>query len=275
VVAGSSNAAGAFLTVTAVAKSCPHAAQKTEDTPVMEFIQVTALPDNPDLSLIGLVVAVLVALGLSLRLYGRLGKRSRRRYPPRYWSKRERRSGWSTPRDGGIADPKNQLEAIAKVDFERQRLLNASERRVFIALEAMVAELGAGHRVMAQTSVGELLRPKAASGDWKLRKDAYASINSKRFDFAVVDADGMLALAVEYQGEGHHQEKAFMRDAVKREACRRAGVPFLEVEKGMKPAELRQRVMGILAPGERRNYEAGDRAPLDQALDGGRASGAA
>jgi hypothetical protein len=39
-----------------------------------------------------------------------------------------------------------------------------------------------------------------------------------------------------------------MRDAVKREVCRRAGVPFLEVETGMKPAELRERVMVMLKP---------------------------
>jgi hypothetical protein len=213
--------------------------KKAGDLARMEFIQVAQSPDNNSLPLVLVVAVALVLLAIAPRLRRRKGRRYRRRYVlmPR-----------ASDDNGGLADPKNQLEAIAKVDFERQRLLNASEKRVFLALEAMVAELGAGHRVMAQTSVGELLRPKAASGDWKLRKDAYASINSKRFDFAVVDADGMLALAVEYQGGGHHQEKAFMRDAVKREACRRAGVPFLEVEKGMKPAELRQRVMGILAP---------------------------
>ncbi|MEM9740851.1 MAG: DUF2726 domain-containing protein, partial [Pseudomonadota bacterium] len=140
------------------------------------------------------------------------------------------------------------MEAISKVNFERQKLLNSSEARVFAALEGIVAEVGGGCRVMAQTSVGELLKPQSNSGDWKMRKDAYASINSKRFDFAIVDRSGLLALAVEYQGKGHHREKSFMRDAVKREVCRRADVPFLEVEPGMKPSELRGHVMRMLAP---------------------------
>ena len=39
----------------------------------------------------------------------------------------------------------------------------------------------------------------------------------------------MPALAVEYQGHGHYQNKAFMRDAVKREAVRKARIQFLEI----------------------------------------------
>lgn len=213
--------------------------KKAGDLACMEFIQVAQSPDVNPLTLVVMVTVAIIVLAMVPRLRGPKRRRYRKRYRLKPRASYDNR---------GLADPKVQLEAIAKVGFERQRLMNAPEYRVFSALEGIVAEIGAGHRVMAQTSVGELLRPKAASGDWKERKDAYASINSKRFDFAVVDAAGMLALAVEYQGEGHHQEKAFMRDAVKREACRRAGVPFLEVEKGMKPAELRQRVMGILAP---------------------------
>jgi hypothetical protein len=34
---------------------------------------------------------------------------------------------------------------------------------------------------------------------------------------------------VEYQGHGHYQERSFMRDAIKREAVRKAKVAFLEV----------------------------------------------
>ena len=74
------------------------------------------------------------------------------------------------------------------------------------------------------------------------------SINSKRLDFAVFDAEGTLILAIEYQGSGHYHEKSFIRDAVKKEALRKAGVPFLEVAKGSRPGELRERVQRILAP---------------------------
>ena len=54
----------------------------------------------------------------------------------------------------------------------------------------------------------------------------------------MIDRTGMPALAVEYQGHGHYQNRAFMRDAVKREAVRKAGVRFLEV-----PAEFDAKVL--------------------------------
>lgn len=142
----------------------------------------------------------------------------------------------------GLADPERQLSAIAKVSFEKSRILNTSEYRVLVALEKIIEEVGQGHRVMAQTSLGELIKPRNNSGDWKERKDAFSSINSKRLDFAVVDKFGLLALAVEYQGSGHYHTSAFMRDAVKREALRRANVPFIEVKKGTTPSELRDMV---------------------------------
>ena len=75
------------------------------------------------------------------------------------------------------------------------------------------------------------------------RNDAYASINSKRLDFAVFDRFGLLAVAVEYQGKGHYGSGAFMRDAIKREALRKAGVPLVEVPAGMKPSELRSEIL--------------------------------
>ena len=47
--------------------------------------------------------------------------------------------------------------------------------------------------------------------------------------------------AIEYQGGGHHQGTAAARDAVKKEALRRAGIGYVEVVGGeMSPAELRQ-----------------------------------
>lgn len=148
----------------------------------------------------------------------------------------------------GMTDPSNQLKAISKVNFEKKKLMNASEYRVFASIEEHVSQLDGGYRVMAQTSLGELIGPTKASGDWKDQKDAFASINSKRVDFAIIDKFGLLSLAIEYQGSGHYHQKTFMRDAVKKEALRRAKVPYLEVPKGMKPSELKSKVTEILAP---------------------------
>ena len=125
------------------------------------------------------------------------------------------------------------MEFISKVDFEPRRLLNKSEYGILRILENIVREIGGGHRVMAQTSLGEIIAPRSASGSDKARDLAFRSINSKRLDFLVIDRSGMPALAVEYQGHGHYRNRSFMRDAVKREAVRKARIQYLEI-----PAEF-------------------------------------
>ena len=87
---------------------------------------------------------------------------------------------------------------------------------------------------MGQVSLGEIL----ASED----SDAYWAINSKRVDILIVDEEFRPLHAIEFQGEGHHQGTAAARDAVKREALRRAGIGYVEVMSGDTPAELREKV---------------------------------
>jgi hypothetical protein len=88
---------------------------------------------------------------------------------------------------------------------------------------------------MAQVSVGEILRCQDA--------EAYRCINSKRIDLLLVDGDCQPRHAVEYQGSGHHQGTAAARDAVKKEALRRAGIGYHEVVAGhTTPSDLRRLV---------------------------------
>jgi hypothetical protein len=145
-----------------------------------------------------------------------------------------------------VADPKFQMECISRVDFEAQPLLNKSEYQVLLQLEAVVLELQAGHRVMAQTSMGEILRPRPASSSKRDQDLAFRSINSKRVDFLIVDRRGLPALAIEYQGLGHYRERSFMRDAVKREVFRKANVAFLEVPAEFRNDEVRGAVRKLL-----------------------------
>lgn len=115
------------------------------------------------------------------------------------------------------------MEYISRVEFEPRRLLNRSEYGILRILEKVVRETGGGRRVMAQTSLGEVIGTRSASGTEEARDLAFRSINSKRLDFLVIDRSGIPVLAVEYQGHGHYQNNAFMRDAVKREAVRKGG----------------------------------------------------
>ena len=128
-----------------------------------------------------------------------------------------------------LGDPTAQMEFISKVDFKPRPLLNRSEYKILRILEEVSQDIRGGHRVMAQTSLGEVLAPQMASGSKAARDLAFRSINSKRLDFLVIDGYGMPVLAVEYQGHGHYNDRTFMHDAVKREAVRKAGIRFLEI----------------------------------------------
>ena len=106
-------------------------------------------------------------------------------------------------------------------NFEKRRLLSKPESRVLYAAERAIREEKLAWRVMAQVSLGEVL----ASPDAR----AYGAINSKRVDILIVSSSGVPIAAIEYQGNGHYQGSAAARDAVKKEALRRAGVRYMEV----------------------------------------------
>lgn len=156
----------------------------------------------------------------------------------------------------GVPDAADQLRTVMGAEFKAKRLLNRGETRVFAALEPIVSELAPGWHVMAQVSLGEVL--DADSGQ------AFNTINAKRVDFLLVDAEMRPRHAIEYQGQGHHQGAAAARDAVKKEALRRAGIGYAEVFADDTPAELRRTVAKIIGV-------AGQSGPFGRAV--GRAAG--
>lgn len=161
----------------------------------------------------------------------------------KFWNDVVRNSGGGTgrapaPQDRGsprYPDAADQLRIVMSADFTIQPLLNKGEERVFKELDRVVAGLNPDWRVMAQVSLGEVLK----SAD----PEAYRSINSKRVDLLLMDGDCRPRHAIEYQGFGHHQGTAAARDAVKKEALRRAGIGYHEIVAGHHtPSELRQLV---------------------------------
>ncbi|WP_246034538.1 DUF2726 domain-containing protein [Qipengyuania marisflavi] len=126
--------------------------------------------------------------------------------------------------------------------FSSRALLNKSEAILFSALDKAVIARNPDWQVMAQVSLGEFL----ASPD----KDAYFAVNSKRVDFALMDEHCRVVHAIEYQGTGHHQGSAAARDAVKKEALRKAGIGYHEVVAGhTTPSELRALVEKLVPAG--------------------------
>ena len=136
----------------------------------------------------------------------------------------------------GNADAARQLTAVMGGTFRKKRLMNATEYRVFAVVERALAELKQGHRLFAQTSLGEVLESV----------DAHYTINAKRIDILIVDRAGWPVLAIECQGAGHYQGNAAARDAIKKEALRRADVAFMEFTPDDSDSQIRLRVQESL-----------------------------
>lgn len=189
-------------------------------------------------------LTILLFAAIMLGVYG---ERWRARSRSRAWRLRHRNRGIrkgsgpfpklvpATP----VWDAAHQLRQVMEANFTRRRLLNKSETRVFAALERAVSEESPRWRVMAQVSLGEILASP--------NEEAYRAINSKRVDFLLIDEAGMPLHAIEYQGAGHHQGSAAARDAVKREALRRAEIGYIEVMPGDTPSELKGLITKLVA----------------------------
>lgn len=208
--------------------------------------EILALMDKP-LQLF-LVLAVGAFLGVAVE---RLVERQRRAERRAYWQRRNSR--WKggkivPPRKGGLSEAAmtdcratDQLATVMAADFSARALLNRPEANLFKALDAAVIARNPGWQVMAQVSLGEFL----SSPD----KEACWAINSKRVDFALMDCDARVVHAIEYQGSGHHQGDAAARDAVKKEALRKAGIGYHEVVAGHTTAGELRRLVEKLVPG--------------------------
>jgi Protein of unknown function (DUF2726) len=159
------------------------------------------------------------------------------------WKKNSKQPNQLQPRADPVPisspDPVQQLRVIMEAEFKAKPLLNYSESRVFVAVEKIIQELKIDWRVMAQVNLGEILSSP--------NKEAFWAINAKRVDLLLIDSRGMPLHAIEYQGTGHHISRATAaRDAVKKEALRRAGIGYIDVSKGDTTAELRA-TLGKLA----------------------------
>jgi len=208
--------------------------------------EILALIDKPLLLITVLAVGAVLGIGVERLVEGQ--KRAERRA---YWQGRnaaQRGGKVVSLKKDGLSEAKNangsatdQLASVMAADFNSRALLNRPEANLFKALDAAVIARNPGWQVMAQVSLGEFL----ASPD----KDAYWAINAKRVDFALMDPEARVVHAIEYQGSGHHQGTAAARDAVKKEALRKAGIGYHEVVAGHTTAGELKRLVEKLVPG--------------------------
>ncbi len=211
--------------------------------------EILALIDKPMLLAIVLAVGAMIGVGAERIVEG--WKRTERR---ERWQKRGGKRSWGggkakavaaappTKPASQVAAAAEQLRVVMEAPFNARPLFNQGERRLLTVLDKALAEESPGWRAMGQVSLGEILAsPNEA---------AFFAVNSKRVDLLIVDADCRPLHAVELQGMSHHLSNATAaRDAVKREALRRAGIGYVEVVSGDTPAEVRAMVRKLVGRG--------------------------
>jgi hypothetical protein len=205
-----------------------------------------ALLDKPLVLLVVMTIGGVIGIAIA-NLTDRIDREKRRAY----WRGRnaaksltarsplpEKQTG-TRPTDAAA----DQLKVVMNASFRPRALLNKSEAQVFAALDRIVIARNPQWQVMAQVSLGEFL----ASED----EAAYRCINSKRVDFALMDAAAQVRHALEYHGSGHHQGSAAARDAFKKEALRKAQIGYHEIVAGhTTPGELKRLIEKLVPSAE-------------------------
>ena len=200
--------------------------------------ELIALIDKP--VLLGLVLLAGAAIGIAVERLVESQKRSERRA---YFAGRKAGAGGESvlftkvrPEPTDIAA--DQLRAVMRASFTARPLLNLPEQRLFAVLDQALAEESPGWRAMGQVLLGEVVASP---------EDAYFAVNSKRVDLVIVDRECRPLHAIEFQGSGPHTgENTAARDAIKKEALRRAGIGYVEVVSGDTPAEVRGMVRKLV-----------------------------
>jgi Protein of unknown function (DUF2726) len=195
-----------------------------------------------DSETIGAVVAAFVFLFVLGRLIPPIFRKKTA------WQRPYRKQGWypankpyrpayqapESPAPAHTSDAAEQLRAVMAATFTAKNVLSRTEAGVMRAAEKAIAEAGLNWRVMAQVSLGEIL----ASPD----EAAFWAINAKRVDLLIVSAKREPLAAIEYQGQGHYQGTAPARDAIKKEALRKAGIRYIEITFEHGPEDVKREI---------------------------------
>jgi hypothetical protein len=167
--------------------------------------EITALLARPLVLIAVLAVGVFVGVTIE-QLLSRMRRQAWRERNRSRWGRNRRKAKvaagpWPTSRDqlpANQPDAADQLRIVMGAHFTIQPLLNKSESRVFKELDRIVIGCNPNWQVMAQVSLGEILRSKDA--------DAYRCINSKRVDLLLMDGDCQPRHAIEYRAVGTIKE---------------------------------------------------------------------
>ncbi|MDP3175510.1 MAG: hypothetical protein Q8M88_13840 [Phenylobacterium sp.] len=134
-------------------------------------LEIVALINKPHLLIALLAVGAFAGM-IAERFMSKMFRRPWRRRNPSRWGQGGRdpkvaKGPWPSSRDQAPSkqtDAVDQLRIVMGADFTIQPLLNKSEARVFRELDRVVIACNPGWQVMAQVSLGEILRSKRLFG---------------------------------------------------------------------------------------------------------------
>lgn len=146
----------------------------------------------------------------------------------------------------------NLRKALDNSPLYKRSILNKSERSVYFALIKLTRSFKGEFYIYPQINLGEIIStPDSPSG-----VDAYSAINSKRVDFCIADRHFSPVAVVEFQGEGHYQGDAKLRDDIKYKAATKAGIyyePIYDCELTRLETVLDARLKPILEIANKKN----------------------
>lgn len=146
---------------------------------------------------------------------------------------------FSSKRLAARPDEVTRLRNVTGARFLVKRLMSDNEAIVMREVEAIIDEIGQAWRVLAQVSLSQIIG--------STNVDAVAAIDGQVAALMIVGSDRTPIAVVEYQSLGMARGDDVMRDAIKREALRRAGIAFIEVRASDEPGDLRRDLMSLAA----------------------------
>ncbi|MBC7521691.1 MAG: DUF2726 domain-containing protein [Sandarakinorhabdus sp.] len=131
------------------------------------------------------------------------------------------------------------LRDVSDARFSPKRLLSDNEAIVLTEVETIIAGIGQAWRVLAQVSLDHIVESTSA--------EAGAAIDGQQAALVVITGDRTPIAVIEYQPLGQVRNEDAIRDAVKREALRRASVAYIEVRASDQPGDLRDDLLALSA----------------------------
>lgn len=107
---------------------------------------------------------------------------------------------------------------VEKSTYKKRSILNSQEKSVYFALIEMAKYFEGAFYVYPQVNLGEIISSDSDNG--------HSAINSKRVDFCISNRYFEPIAVVEYQGGGHFQNDAKVRDEIKHKAVTKAGIHY-------------------------------------------------